>query len=170
MIQHMQMIQGIDKCIRMCFIVYWTTPTVGWLKTSSARWMIIAWLALKVVTTPYKPNSIEWFMGFMISMVTHSIHGVKVWHWGTRPIVNWAHISVISLSTFKHMCQECVTGGKCTSRARDMASVTQVERCALHLMHVLYLSDGGLAILRRRRGGNLVDIRTNCIWLYLTGL
>ena len=45
------------------------------------------------------------------------------------------------------------TRGQHTSRARDVASATQVECCALHLMHVLYLSDRGLAILRRRGGG-----------------
>ena len=54
--------------------------------------------------------------------------------------------------------------------ARDLASATQVERCALHHTRVPYLSDGGLAILRRRGGENLVDIRTTCIRLYLTGL
>ena len=57
------------------------------------------------------------------------------------------------------------TREKRTSGAQDAASVTQAERCALHHMHVLYLSDGGLAILRRRKGGNLVDIRTSCIRL-----
>ena len=55
------------------------------------------------------------------------------------------------------------TRGRCTSGARDAASATQAERCALHHMRVLYLSDGRLAVLRRRRGGNLVDIRTSCI-------
>ena len=46
--------------------------------------------------------------------------------------------------------------------AQDLASVTQVEHCALHLTHVLYLSDRRLAALRRRRGKNLVDICTDC--------
>ena len=36
--------------------------------------------------------------------------------------------------------------------------------------HGLSDSGGELAILRRRGGGNLVDIHTNCIQLYLTGL
>ena len=62
------------------------------------------------------------------------------------------------------------TGEKRTSGARDTASATQAERCALHHTRVLYLLDGRLAILRRRRGGNLVNIHTNCIQLYLTGL
>ena len=67
-------------------------------------------------------------------------------------------------------CQECVTRGKHTSRAWDAASATQAEHYALHLTHVPYLLDGRLAVLRRRGGKNLVDICTNCIQLYLTGL
>ena len=55
------------------------------------------------------------------------------------------------------------TREKRTSGAWDVASATQAERCALHHMCVLYLSNGGLAVLRRRRGGNLVDIHTDCI-------
>ena len=55
------------------------------------------------------------------------------------------------------------TGEKCTSGAWDAASATQAERCALHHTCVPYLSDGRLAVLSRRRGGNLVDIRTSCI-------
>ena len=62
------------------------------------------------------------------------------------------------------------TGEKRTSGAQDTASATQAEHCALHHMRVLYLSNGGLAVLRRRGGKNLVDICTSCIRLYLTGL
>ena len=40
----------------------------------------------------------------------------------------------------------CETGGKRTSGAQDTASATQAERCALHHMCVLYLSDGKLAV------------------------
>ena len=57
------------------------------------------------------------------------------------------------------------TGEKRTSGARDAASATQAECCALHHMRVPYLSDGVLAVLSRRRGGNLVNIRTSCIRL-----
>ena len=57
------------------------------------------------------------------------------------------------------------TGEKHTSRARDAASATQAECCALHHTCVPYLSDGVLAVLSRRKGGNLVDIRTSCIRL-----
>ena len=56
-------------------------------------------------------------------------------------------------------------GGNVLAGAQDLASVTQVEHCALHLMHVLDLLDGRLAMLRRRGGENLVDIRTDCIQL-----
>ena len=55
------------------------------------------------------------------------------------------------------------TGEKRTSGARDTASATQAEHCALHHTRVLYLSDGVLAILSKRKGGNLVDICTSCI-------
>ena len=57
----------------------------------------------------------------------------------------------------------CKTGEKHTSGAWDAASATQVECCALHPTRVPYLLDGELAVLRRRGGGNLVDIRTDCI-------
>ena len=45
------------------------------------------------------------------------------------------------------------TGEKRTSGARDAASATQAEHCALHHTRVPYLSDGELAVLSRRRGG-----------------
>ena len=63
------------------------------------------------------------------------------------------------------LCQECVSGESILAGAQDLASVTQVECCALHLMCVLGLSDRRLAMLRRQGGENLVDIHTDCIQL-----
>ena len=77
----------------------------------------------------------------------------------------------LTMSTEEHIAQLTAqiivrigeTGEKCTSRARDAASATQAEHCALHHMCVPYLLDRGLAVLRRRKGGDLVDICTSCI-------
>ena len=57
------------------------------------------------------------------------------------------------------------TGEGRTSGARDAASATQAERCALHHHACPVFVRQKLAVLSRRKGGNLVDIRTSCIRL-----